>query len=394
MSDNDSFSEVTTESWFDRIRESIKGVATGLLLAVVAFPLLFWNEGRAVKTARGREEGAGAVVSVKPDAVDPKNDRKLIHTTGLATTDETLRDDPFGVSAPGIKLIREVEMYQWREKKQTRRKKEGGKQVKVTTYDYEKVWSAAPIDSGEFKRPLGHENPKRLPYESRTFRAKSVTLGAIALPPALVDKIGGAEALPVTERMALQMKPHLAEHARLVAGGYYFGRRPSEPAIGDTRVRFKVVPPATVSVVAQQVGGTLAPYATQTGSTIQLLQMGTLDAKAMFTSALASNATLTWILRGVGLVLLFLGLLLIFNPLAVLADVIPFVGDLLRFGIAAFAGVATVVLGGLTIAIAWVGHRPLVGIPLLVGSLALLVGLKLLGHGRKGQGRRAALSNT
>jgi hypothetical protein len=393
MSDREIYTEETSESWFDRVRESIKGVAAGLVLAVIALPLLFWNEGRAVKTARGLEEGSGAVVSVKADKLDPANDKKLIHTTGKASTDETLSDELFGVTAPGIKLIREVQIYQWQEKKRTQRKKRGGKEVKVTTYTYEKVWSEELVDSKRFNRPEQHENPARMPYESRTVRAEKVTVGALELPPSLVAKIGGAKELPITREMALKMSPRIAARARLVDGGYYLGRRPSEPVVGDMRVRFKVVPAATVSLVAQQTGKTLAPYKTEAGGPIELLQMGTVDAQSMFKSALESNATLTWILRGVGLFLLFFGLLLIFNPLVALADVIPFVGDMLRFGIAAFAAATTLVLGGLTIAISWVGHRPLLGIPLLVGSVGLLVLLKLVGHSRKGQQRRPVLSS-
>ena len=48
----DSFTEVSHESWFSRIKSAIVGVVFGLLLFVIAFPVLFINEGRAVKTAK------------------------------------------------------------------------------------------------------------------------------------------------------------------------------------------------------------------------------------------------------------------------------------------------------------------------------------------------------
>ena len=88
----DSFTEVTHESWFSRIGGAIKGFLVGLLLFVVAFPLLFWNEGRAVKRYKTLKEGGGAVVSVTSESVDPDNAGKLIHTTGKADTDATLTD--------------------------------------------------------------------------------------------------------------------------------------------------------------------------------------------------------------------------------------------------------------------------------------------------------------
>jgi hypothetical protein len=48
----DRFSEPSRESWFGRIGGAIKGVLVGLTLFLVAFPILFWNEGRAVRTYR------------------------------------------------------------------------------------------------------------------------------------------------------------------------------------------------------------------------------------------------------------------------------------------------------------------------------------------------------
>ena len=41
-----------------------------VILILAAFPLLWWNEGRAVKTAQGLSEGAGAVVSVEAGPMD------------------------------------------------------------------------------------------------------------------------------------------------------------------------------------------------------------------------------------------------------------------------------------------------------------------------------------
>ena len=45
----DTFNEITSESWLSRIGGAIKGVVIGLVLFIAAFPFLFWNEGRAVK---------------------------------------------------------------------------------------------------------------------------------------------------------------------------------------------------------------------------------------------------------------------------------------------------------------------------------------------------------
>ena len=105
---NDRFTEVTSNSWFSRIGGAIKGVIVGLVLFVVAFPLLFWNEGRAVTRYKTLKEGGGAVVSVSAESVDAAHAGKLVHVTGKAVTDATLRDPDFGVSAQALKLKRVV----------------------------------------------------------------------------------------------------------------------------------------------------------------------------------------------------------------------------------------------------------------------------------------------
>ena len=59
-----SVTRVTQQGWGGRIGGSIKGAIVGVVLSIVAVPLLFWNEGRAVKRAQTLNEGAGKVVSV------------------------------------------------------------------------------------------------------------------------------------------------------------------------------------------------------------------------------------------------------------------------------------------------------------------------------------------
>jgi len=88
----------------------------GVFLFLPSFLLLFWNEGRAVKTFQGLKEGAAAVVSVPPEAVSPVNEGKLIHTSGPLTTGGPVLDEVFQIQAPDtLRLERLVEMYQWKE---------------------------------------------------------------------------------------------------------------------------------------------------------------------------------------------------------------------------------------------------------------------------------------
>ncbi len=379
----DSYSETTEQSWFSRLLNSIKSVLFGLVLFVLAFPLLFWNEGRAVRTARSLEEGATSVVSVSADQVNSANEGKLVYLTGPATTTETLSDPDFSVSAPAIKLQRRVEMYQWQEEKKSEsRNKLGGGTETVTTYSYHKIWSQPLIDSRSFKESAGHENPRAMPANSQSWTAKQVTLGAFTLSEALVAKLNKSEDLSAGQSTAEALPEAMKKRAKLDQGGYFLGEDPASPAIGDAKVTFHVVRPATVSIVARQIGNTFEEYRAKAGDSILLLTYGTVSADSMFKAAEESNAMLTWILRGVGFFMMALGLYLIFNPLVILADVLPFLGSILGAGTAVFAGLIAASLSLVTIALGWLSYRPLLGITLLVVAGAAAGGLIYLSKQR------------
>lgn len=389
----DSYTEVTRKSWGSRLQESIKGVVVGFVLFVGAFPLLFWNEGRAVRRAMTLEEGAGVVVSVSADGVENANDRKLVHMTGEATTTETLSDSDFGVSVPAIKLERRVEMYQWKEGKHSEtRTKVGGEEETVTTYTYDKTWSPDVINSSSFKKRAGHENPSAMPVKGQSWTANKVTLGAFTLSEQQVRLLDKAEEFRVDENAAAALAPALKERTKLEQGGYYIGKDPASPVIGDVKVAFRVVRPATVSIVARQLGNSFEPYQAKAGDIILLLSYGTVTADAMFKAAEKANVIVTWLLRALGFIMMALGLYMIFNPLAVLADVLPILGSLVGAGTGMIAGLVAFILSLVTIAVAWLFYRPLLGITLLVLAGAGLAGLIYLARQRKKRAEAPAVA--
>lgn len=373
----DEFTEVTTQSWGSRIGGSFKGILIGLLMVVAALVLLFWNEGRAVQTAKSLKEGAGAVVSVPAKPVDPGNNGKLVHVTGLATTQETLRDPEFLVEAKGLRLRRVVLMYQWQERSRSETKKKlGGGTETVTTYTYSKVWSPRPIDSASFKKPQGHANPGSMPFHSQDQAASKVTVGDYYLSPGLVNQVEAFKPLRL-ERNNYQIPAALGRRAKFYGGGLYIGYSPASPRVGDLRVSFEVVEPTTVSIVARQQGNGFTGYQTEAGDELLMLKVGQHTAASMFKAALSSNRTLTWIMRLVGLVLMFIGFSTILRPLSVMLDVLPLLGNIAGVGTSIVAGLLALGLSLITIGIAWVVYRPLLGVIILVVGVGSLVLLKI-----------------
>jgi hypothetical protein len=334
-----------------------------------------------VRTARSLEEGAGVVVSVASSPVESANEGRLVHVAGEATTTEVLADPELGVRANAIRLERVVEMYQWEEEKKSEKKKKlGGGEETVTTYSYKKGWSDSPVDSSDFKEPTGHTNPSAFPMEKKSWRASTVTLGAFHLSDPVVDRLDQETEVPVDPAaLPAAMKGKVAPNG----AGYYMGGNPQSPQVGDARLTFKAVKPAAVSLVARQVGDTFEAYPAKAGDQILLVKYGTLSADAMFKAAQAENATLTWILRLVGFLIMFFGLLMVFRPVTVFADVIPIFGTLLGAGLGIFAGLGAAALSLMTIAVSWIFFRPLLGIALLVLAAGGIAALVVLGLKRK-----------
>lgn len=363
----DQYREVTHQGWFSRIGDSIKGLLGGGLLFVASFPVLWWNEGRAVQTFRSLQEGRGAVVSVEAAAPQSANEGRLVHLSGRATTEETLADPLFGVKERAIRLSREAETYQWvEEKKSETRKKLGGGEETVTTYTYTKAWREGHVDSSDFKDAGGHGNPGSLLVESESWQAEDVRLGGFRLSRGLVSEIEGSVEVAPAEAALAALPADWKGRARLHGGGVYIGGDPASPAVGDVRVRFSKVPPADVSVIAQQTGDRLGPYQTRAGDRLEMLAAGVVSADQMFKGAEQANTVLTWLLRLVGFLVMLFGLLLLLKPIRVLADVVPILGTLVGMGLGLVAFAIAAPLTLLTIALAWIAHRPLLAIGLLV----------------------------
>jgi hypothetical protein len=157
----------------------------------------------------------------------------------------------------------------------------------------------------------------------------------------------------------------------------------AEPQVGDVRITFRVVRPATISVIAQQTGDSFRPYQTEAGDKLDMLEMGNRSADDMFQAAVAANTRMTWILRAVGFVMMMLGVGMVFGPLAVVADFIPFLGDLLRAGVFVVALAIALPLSLATIAVAWLAYRPVLGISLIVIGVAAGVGVFMLFRKKK-----------
>ena len=266
--------EVTKRiGFFGAFAQAIKGVLFGGVLILLAPIMLFWNECNSVTTAQSLAEGAAAVVSVSPDTIDAANDGKLVHVSGDATTDETLSDADFGVSLKAIKLKREVEMYQWVEKSTTK----SSSNSKKTKYTYSKQWRTGLVKSSKFG-----SKATRIPRPCRIKRRRAqrrTSLGGFTLSTSQIEYLTPEATYIPPETSYTQQDGYLLARRR----AHHRHRSCSLPhhrARSSQRCGTAVRP-------------TFAPYQTSAGKQLDMIQLSTATAEAMFSDAATANTVFT-----------------------------------------------------------------------------------------------------
>jgi len=378
-SDGDTSTSASSQSWFQRLGSALMGLLIGVILLGASCYGIWWNEGRSVRTARSLAEGGASVQQADASRVDPALDNRLVHLTGTLSTTGALTDPAFPVTAGGaVQLRRIVEMYQWREESRSQTETRlGGGQTTTTTYTYNRGWADHAINSQAFNQPDTHRNPP-MRHQANTEMVASAMLGAFSVGHDTLNLLGGAEPLRL-DGATMAAIPG----GRVVDGGLYLGQDPANPRVGDLRIRFEVVRGGEVSVIGRQAGTSILPYQARAGDRILLLRRGAVPASEMFQAAGQENGTITWLLRAVLVVVLYIGFALILNPLKVLADVIPALGTLVGFGTGLIALLLTVLVAPLAIAISWFAVRPVLAGGAILGGLALGFGVSWLMRKRR-----------
>ena len=204
-----AYTETTTTGYGTRVGNSFKAIGSGLLMFVLGTALLWWNEGRAVKTEKMLDEAGSAYVEMpNPEKKDASLEGELVCGTAMATTEDSLTDAQFGVGAKAIAIRRSVEYYQWVEHAQTKKEdKLGGKEVTTTTYTYSKQWVSSPIQSSSFHDPAyQNKNTVLTTVEDAEQYAENVSFGAYKLSESLIHSISSREGmdLAIAEDMLAQ----------------------------------------------------------------------------------------------------------------------------------------------------------------------------------------------
>ena len=240
-----AFTETTTTGYGTRVGRSFKSIGSGFIIFCLATALLWWNEGRAVKTEKMLDEAGNAYVEMEnPNKKDASLEGELICGTAMATTEDSLVDAQFGIGAKAIALRRTVEYYQWVEHAESKSEdKLGGKQVTTTTYTYSKQWVSSPVQSIQFKDPAyQNKNMVLTTVEDAEQYAENVSFGAYKLSESLIHSISSREGLDlaISEDLLIQFdKSTQAAYERFYGVQKSIQQQPTQqpapqPAIPDS----------------------------------------------------------------------------------------------------------------------------------------------------------------
>lgn len=173
-----------------------------------------------------------------PVPVDAPSDGRKISVSGALSVPAAARDAELGVSADAAVLLRNVEMYQWREK------------CAGDSCTYDLDWSAKPIDASKFRSPAGHENPK-FPFVSAKFSSGPIKLGGYTIDPELLAEQIAPQKHDVR---SADLPSNLAATFRVSDGILSTGDDSAHPKAGALRVSYRVIPAGETRLTGVQHG--------------------------------------------------------------------------------------------------------------------------------------------
>ena len=215
--------------------------ATVLVAAAAIGWFAYRGGGQTVQATFQAPAPAATAASPVPEHGEPANAGRDVKLAGKLSASASPRDAELGISAAAALLMRNVEMYQWRER------------CEGSACSYETVWSSQPIDSRKFREPRGHDNPPQR-LVSRRFDAQDIRIGTVEIDPEVLAAQVAAVEYPVHAAM---LPANLAASFSDAGGVLYAGGDPAHPKAGELRVSYRVVPLAEVSLHGVQQGSRL-----------------------------------------------------------------------------------------------------------------------------------------
>ena len=389
---------VTTHtSYGKRVGNSLKNILLWIVLLIASIWLLVWNENNFLQQKKALKEWAAVVQETSATEINPELDQKEVHLVWqLASSDEALNDSEFWITVDDLKLKRTVEMYQWiQDEDTTCTDNYGWSEDCTTTYSYRKSWEDHWINSDNFQESETHRNPKSWEYQSQERTKDNITLWTYRLANVFIGQLDNFTSVDLSQQNIIIPEKYrvntngettntvednnnsylygdtnTTNNFQVTNNSLYIWANPSNPQIWDLRITFSSVHASEASIVWRQAWDELAEYTVSNWRSIALLQLWNVTAEKMFADAQKNNLIMTWLIRLGGLLLMFIAFSMMMQFIETIAKVLPFLSNIIWVWTGLIAFALTLVIGFITIGIAWLAVRPIIWISCLVVAAA------------------------
>jgi len=358
-----SYEEIE-KSYSAKVKDGFSNVWFGIVLFILAFPLLIFNESNYVTSQKALYNTKRQAVVMNGNEINETNEGKVVLVSGMLRG-EKLVDKKFDVRTGQavLKLSRKVEMWQWKETRHTERKEQivGANTKRIVEeerFEYSKIWSEKHIDSSCFK-DRDHKNPPLNKVgNSQTWVASEIRLGEYILDESFHEKI----------------RPNEEIKREILKWGGDPKPAGDERKVGDTRIIHSVANEKQATILAKQVGGRrLEKYIEPaTNRNVTAFEDGNVSLDEIIGARESGNGILVWVLRILGFLMMWAGLLTIWEPLVAIVDVIPVVGAVVGFARDVGTGIAALIITVAVVMIAWLFYRPMIALAVITACLAVV----------------------
>lgn len=367
-------------------------------------------------------EGLKECIEINNGKCIYETEGSLICVHGNVMVDETLIDDIFGTQLEnGIKLVRIVQIFQYVEEKYS-----------DDDTEYKKIWVHDIVDSSNFvceKIRGKNEIKSNKFFRNKTFYANEIRIGDYILNHELKDLMTCEEKLSIKSQESIIKFDEINNKTNkksqiqddMIFCSKYEG---SKPKLGDLRVRYDYLKaPKSFTIIARQKNNRLEPYYGKNTEKPQenlelnykeshsldinsnLLEKskekleksektffvkiirnfmddsikinwifeGSIPLEICFAKKMKKERKIIWLLRLVGFLMKSFGVYFFLTPLLAFLKWIPIIGTSVSIIFFFFSLSAGFSLSLITISIAWIFYRSLVGGFMIFTSVMLYI---------------------
>jgi len=228
-------------------RRGLARNGVGALLMLAGLGLMAMTARGVLNYRAAADRHGGEVIDLDAD-VGPQAGQHgfMARIVGTPVVVEAPNDPEFNFRVNTPVLVRNVEMFQWRE-------------VRIgDEVHYEQDWVGRLIDASHFERPAGHANPSSIPLSSKQFDAGLVRVGGFDLSPQVLHALpSSTQATPDLKALPANLAASFSQYQNYLVTS----ASPGNPRVGDVRVSWDEVPLQQVTIIARVDGDRLTAAA-------------------------------------------------------------------------------------------------------------------------------------